>query len=66
MYQIRISSRIFGIKIIGSSALHPQGRGQIERMVRTVKTLLQKYFRGLQTQQPFVVLPSALQLFYFK
>ena len=33
----------FGVKIIGSSALHPEGRGQIERLVRTVKTLLQKY-----------------------
>ena len=33
----------FGVKIIGSSALHPEGRGQIERSVRTVKTLLQKY-----------------------
>jgi len=39
----------FGIKIIGSSALHPQGRGQIERMVRTVKTLLQKYLANRPT-----------------
>jgi len=39
----------FGIKIIGSSALHPQGRGQIERLVRTVKTLLQKYLASRPT-----------------
>jgi hypothetical protein len=30
------------IHIIGSAALHPEGRGQIERLVGTVKTLLKK------------------------
>jgi hypothetical protein len=30
------------IQIIGSAALHPEGRGQIERLVGTVKTLLKK------------------------
>jgi transposase InsO family protein len=31
-----------GIKVIASSSLHPQGRGQIERLVGTVKLLLKK------------------------
>jgi hypothetical protein len=31
-----------GIKVIASSALHPAGRGQIERLVGTVKIMLKK------------------------
>ena len=33
----------FGIKVISSSALHPEGRGQLERLVQTVKLLLKKF-----------------------
>ncbi|RPH78821.1 MAG: hypothetical protein EHM77_06555, partial [Planctomycetaceae bacterium] len=36
------SMSALGIKIIASSSLHPQGRGQIERLVGTVKLLLRK------------------------
>jgi hypothetical protein len=36
------SMSALGIKVIASSSLHPQGRGQIERLVRTVKLLLKK------------------------
>jgi len=30
------------IQVIASSALHPSGRGQVERLVKTVKTMLRK------------------------
>ena len=33
----------FGIKVISSAALHPEGRGQLERLVHTVKLLLRKF-----------------------
>ena len=33
----------FGIKVIASSSLHPEGRGQLERLVQTVKLLLRKF-----------------------
>jgi len=33
----------FGVKVISSSALHPEGRGQLERLVQTVKLLLRKF-----------------------
>jgi transposase InsO family protein len=36
------SMSALGIKVIASSSLHPQGRGQIERLVGTVKLLLKK------------------------
>ena len=37
------SMSAFGIKVISSSALHPEGRGQLERLVHTVKLLLRKF-----------------------
>jgi len=37
------SMSAFGIKIISSAALHPEGRGQIERHVQTIKLLLRKF-----------------------
>ena len=30
------------IQIIASSALHPSGRGQVERLVQTIKTMLKR------------------------
>jgi hypothetical protein len=37
-----MSMAALNIQIIGSAALHPEGRGQIERLVGTIKTLLKK------------------------
>ena len=37
------SMSAFGVKVISSSALHPEGRGQLERLVQTVKLLLRKF-----------------------
>ena len=37
------SMSAFGIKVISSAALHPEGRGQLERLVHTVKLLLRKF-----------------------
>ncbi len=33
----------FGVKVISSSALHPEGRGQLERLVQTVKLLFRSF-----------------------